>query len=230
MSKEDSNKPIFSLTNLKSTPPRSTEDIRRAIAQGRFAEMTPHLAGDASRLASSVRPIVFLDMDDVLCLSIRFGSREMLKIIQQEVPDRPELWAGLVDAEAAVNLYELHAQFVPWYVISSSWATYLDHDQMCQALTRTKLQFVVDNLHAEWRTPRALSSSRLDEIQWWLEAHREPDQPFLVIDDSYSGTGLAYSPLALNRHVVLCRSGYGFTKKRLKEARYQLQRQLKNET
>jgi hypothetical protein len=179
---------------------------------------------------SSVRPIIFLDMDDVLCLSDQFGSREMLKIIQQEVPDRPELWAGLVDTEAAANLYQLHTEFMPWYVISSSWATYLDHDQMCQALTRTKLQFVVDNLHAEWRTPRALSSSRRDEIEWWLDAHHEPEQPFLVIDDSYSGTGLAHSPLALNGHVVLCRSGYGFTKKRLKEARYQLRRQLKDET
>lgn len=227
MSKENSDKRIFPLTNLRSTPPRSLEDIQLAMAQGRFAEMTPHMAGDTLKLASSVRPILFLDMDDVLCLSDQFGSREMLKIIRQEVPDRTELWAGLVDAEAAGNLYEFHTQFLPWYVISSSWATYLNYDQMCQALTRTKLQFVVDNLHVEWRTPRALSSSRRDEIEWWLDAHRKPAQPFLVIDDTYSGTGLAHSPLALNRHVVLCKIGYGFTKKRLKEAKYQLQRQLK---
>lgn len=230
MNKDDSEKRILSLTNLNSTPPRRAEEIRRTIAQGRFAELTPHLVGDAPMLTPSMRPIVFLDMDDVLCLSDQFGSREMLRIIQKEVPDRPELWAGLVDAEAAINLYELHMQFMPWYVISSSWATYLDHDQMCQALTRTKLKFVVDNLHAKWRTPRALSSSRRDEIDWWLDAHREPVQAFLVIDDTYSGTGLAHSPLALNRHVVLCKSGYGFTKKRLKEARYQLQRQLTDET
>jgi len=222
--------------------------------QGRFAEMTPRLAGEdnigsfsyivepeevvhypnnavmkSSPIIVQPRPIVFLDMDDVLCLSDQFGSREMLRIIQQESPDRAELWAGLVDAAAAVNLYELHLEFMPLYVISSSWATYLDQDQMCQVLIRTKLQFVVDNMHAEWRTPRALSSSRRDEIDWWLAAHREPTQPFLVIDDTYSGTGLAYSPLAQNGRVVLCRSGYGFTKKRLKEARYQLQRQLKDQ-
>lgn len=46
MNKKDSDKRIFSLTNLESTPPRTTEDIRRAIVQRRFAEMTPHLAGD----------------------------------------------------------------------------------------------------------------------------------------------------------------------------------------
>lgn len=230
MSEENSDKRNFSIATLQSTPPRSPDDIRHAITQGRFAEMTPHLAGDVVRLRSSSRPIVFLDMDDVLCLSDQFGSREMLKIFRQEVPDRPELWAGLVDDEAAANVYELHTQFMPWYVISSSWATYLDYAHMCQALTRTKLQFVVDNLHSEWKTPRAFSSSRRDEIEWWLDAHREPEQPFLVIDDTYSGIGLAHSPLALDGRVVLCRSGYGFTKKRLREARYQLQRQLKDET
>ena len=96
---------------------------------------------------------------------------------------------------------------------------------MCEALTRTQLHFVVENLHADWKTPRALSSSRRDEIEWWLEANRKSLQPFLIIDDSYSGTGLAHSPLALDGHVVLCRSGFGFTKKRLKEACWQLQRQ-----
>jgi len=183
----------------------------------------------AGNEAAHARPIVFLDMDDVLCLSNQFGSREMLRIIQQESPDRPELWSGLVDADASANLYELHREFVPRYVISSSWPTYLDHGQMCRVLTRTKLQFVVENLHPEWRTPRARSSSRRDEIQWWLDAHRTPGQAFLVIDDSYSGTGLAHSPLALDGHVVLCKSGYGFTRKRLKEAKFQLLRQLKSE-
>jgi hypothetical protein len=257
MSKKDSGKPIFSIENLRNTPPRTPQDIRRAVVEGRFAEMTPHLAGyddigssadksepkevayqsdigyDASSshkrsIRSNMRPIIFLDMDDVLCLSDKFGSREMLKIIQQEVPDRPELWSGLVDAEAAVNLYELHTEFIPWYVISSSWPTYLDHGQMCHVLMRTSLKFVVDNLHNQWKTPRALSSSRRDEINWWLDSHRENGQPFLVIDDSYSGTELAHSPLALDGHVVLCKSGYGFTKKRLKEAKYQLRRQLAN--
>lgn len=171
------------------------------------------------------RPLVFLDMDDVLCLDDVHHSGQMLKIFEQTIPDYPEMWERLVDAGAAENLRQLHAEFKPVYVISSSWATYLDRAQMSEALTRTQLQFVVENLHAEWRTPRALSSSRRDEIEWWLEAHREPSQPFLIIDDSWSGTRLAHSPLALDGHVVLCRSGFGFTKKRLKEACRQLLRQ-----
>ncbi|THC45868.1 HAD domain-containing protein [Massilia sp. Mn16-1_5] len=171
------------------------------------------------------RSLVFLDMDDVLCLDDVHHSGLLLKIFEQTIPDYPEMWQRLVDFGAAENLRQLHAEFKPVYVISSSWATYLDREQMCEALTRTQLQFVVQNLHAEWRTPRALSSSRRDEIEGWLEAHREPSQPFIIIDDSWSGTCLAHSPLALDGHVVLCRSGFGFTKKRLKEACRQLQRQ-----
>lgn len=170
--------------------------------------------------------LVFLDMDDVLCLDNVHHSGQMLKVIEQNTPDYPELWKCLVDAGAAENLRELHAEFKPFYVISSSWATYLDRAQMCEALTRTQLEFVVQNLHAEWRTPRARSSSRRDEIEWWLDAHREPSQPFIILDDSYSGTDLAHSPLALDGHLILCRIGYGFTKERLKEARSQLLRQM----
>lgn len=174
---------------------------------------------------SDASPLVFLDMDDVLCLDDVHHSGQMLKIFEQKIADYPEMWERLVDAGAAENLRQLHAEFSPAYVISSSWATYLDREQMCEALTRTQLQFVVENLHAEWRTPRALSSSRRDEIEWWLEAHRKPCQPFIIIDDSWSGTRLAHSPLAWDGHVVLCKGGFGFTKKRLKEACRQLQRQ-----
>jgi len=174
---------------------------------------------------SDARPLVFLDMDDVLCLDDVYHSGQMLKIFQQKIADYPEIWERLVDAGAAENLRQLHDEFNPVYVISSTWATYLNREQMCDALTRTQLQFVVENLHAEWRTPRALSSSRRDEIDWWLEAHREPCQPFIIIDDSWSGTGLAHSPFAGNGNVILCKSGFGFTKKKLKEACRQLQRQ-----
>ena len=42
----DRNKPVFSADQLRVTPPRTLGDIRRDIRDGRFAEMTPGLAGD----------------------------------------------------------------------------------------------------------------------------------------------------------------------------------------
>lgn len=45
----DKNKPIFRLEDLKTTPTLTPEelkaDIAKRIAEGRFAEMTPHQAG-----------------------------------------------------------------------------------------------------------------------------------------------------------------------------------------
>lgn len=40
-----SSKTVFSLSSLKCTKPRTAEDIARAKAEGRVAEMTPHQAG-----------------------------------------------------------------------------------------------------------------------------------------------------------------------------------------
>ncbi len=42
----DSSKRMFSASQLKLTPPRTTDDIRRLMREGRFAEMTPGQAGD----------------------------------------------------------------------------------------------------------------------------------------------------------------------------------------
>jgi len=41
----DRNKPKFSADQLRVTPRRTPEDIRRDVRDGRFAEMTPDLAG-----------------------------------------------------------------------------------------------------------------------------------------------------------------------------------------
>lgn len=38
-------RPIFCASQLRITPPQRPEDIRRTLSEGRFAEMTSHLAG-----------------------------------------------------------------------------------------------------------------------------------------------------------------------------------------
>jgi hypothetical protein len=45
VSPSEDNKSVFSMSSLKETPKRSVEDIQRAFAQGRFAELTPDQAG-----------------------------------------------------------------------------------------------------------------------------------------------------------------------------------------
>lgn len=174
----------------------------------------------------NIRPVVFLDMDDVLCISKEHNSLQMLTCFRENRMDCPEFWAGLVDAGAAANLRSLHEEFAPFYVISSTWPMYLDRSQMCDVFARTQLNFVRENLHDTWVTPRALSSCRYEEIDAWLNEFRVDTQPFLVLDDTGSGWSLAHSPLAHDGHVVLCKPGAGFTVDKLEQAREQLRRQM----
>lgn len=41
----EAHKPVFSTSNLAISPPQTDDDIRRLLAEGRFAEMTPEMAG-----------------------------------------------------------------------------------------------------------------------------------------------------------------------------------------
>lgn len=41
----EAQKPVFSTSDLAITPAPTADDIRRSIAEGRIAEMTPDLAG-----------------------------------------------------------------------------------------------------------------------------------------------------------------------------------------
>jgi hypothetical protein len=173
-----------------------------------------------------MRPLVFLDMDDVLCLNEQHTSILMVQRFQKHDLEWPEMWLGLLNADATTNLRSLHDEFAPLYVISSSWVIYLNLHQMCELFKRTSLHIVLENLHEHWQTPRALSSSRRDEVEWWLHEHREPSQPFVILDDTSSGWSLAHCPLDHDGHVVLCEGKQGFTREKLNEARELLSRQI----
>jgi hypothetical protein len=41
----DGDKPVFSASQLRITPPRTAEDIRHDIREGRVSQMTPDQAG-----------------------------------------------------------------------------------------------------------------------------------------------------------------------------------------
>lgn len=177
-----------------------------------------------------MRPIVFLDMDDVLCLNERYTSMQMVQRFQNNDLDCPAMWLNLLNADATANLRSLNQEFAPLYVVSSSWVIHLNPSQMCELFRRTGLYIVLENLHEYWQTPRALSSSRRDEVDWWLLEHREPGQPFVVLDDTSSGWSLAHSPLDHDGHVVLCKVKQGFTIEKLNEARRLLGLQMRLKT
>jgi hypothetical protein len=98
------------------------------------------------------------------------------------------LWECLFDASACKNLRTLDDEFGPEYVISFSWTSFLDRMQIVEVLRRTGIEFVVENLHAEWRTPREAFPYRLTEVDVWLEMNTAcSPRPYVILDDLMSG-------------------------------------------
>ena len=172
------------------------------------------------------KPLIFLDMDDVLVLNETYNGWAALNALSLGVEACPELWQQLVFPEGRDNLRALHEEFGLTYVISSTWATQFTQSEMQEVLRRTGLTFVADNMHADWSTPRKRSSERLQEIEWWLERNPQPGRPFLVLDDESSGESLRTSDLKDAGHVVLCEEWKGLVQDKFEEARRLIRAQV----
>lgn len=177
------------------------------------------------------RALVFLDFDDVISITPAFKGSTVVRAFQKnELDSTPDLWVKIFDCVLCTNLRALHDEFGPRYVISSSWAAFLDRDQVAELLNRTGLDFVAAHLHDDWCTPRSPGSERADEIAGWLAAHNgEAGLAFVVLDDLVSGKSLKGSHLEAN--AVLCDAWRGFTYPKLRTAQKILRAQLaaKNE-
>lgn len=173
-----------------------------------------------------MKPIIFLDFDDVLAIHQVYNSYRVLEAFSGEKNEvAPELWTSVFDASARKNLLLLHKEFSPNYVISSSWASHLNRDQICEVLRRTSLQFVSENLSDYWCTPRDSASGRLNEIEAWLEQHTSSvGYAYVILDDHVSGWGLSDS--WLEDKTVFCDAWVGFTYAKLRTARKILQKQI----
>lgn len=173
-----------------------------------------------------MKPIIFLDVDDVLAISREFTSYQVMTIFKSgDLDSWPELWDGLLCASARRNLAALHSEFDLEYVISSSWSHYLTRDQMREVFDRCQLQFVAENMHEAWTTPKRSGWSRYDEIHNWMSDHLQPARRVLVLDDDQSGASLRGSALCDRGVVVLCAPWIGFDGDKLYEAQRLLRAQ-----
>lgn len=174
-----------------------------------------------------MRPVIFLDIDDVLAISREYTSYQVMATFKSgDLDGWPELWSGLFLAEARANLKALHDEFWPQYVVSSSWSTYLTRVQMQEVFRRTGLEFVADNMNKHWTTPKGAGSARTDEIENWITKHGQRANPTLVLDDHESGWGLLESFLDLQGLVVLCDPWVGFNADKLASAQRLLRAQM----
>ena len=166
-----------------------------------------------------MKPIVFLDFDDVIAIDpVHTGSRVLDAYVRHLHNEITELWSGVFDTTLVRNLLVLHEEFKPSYVISSSWATHLDRVQMVEVLERTGLAFVSESLNEHWCTPRGDVTGRLSEIEAWLELHAPLLEPaYVILDDHVSGGSVSGS--WLEERAVLCNAWHGLTREKLELAR-----------
>lgn len=167
-----------------------------------------------------MKPLIFLDIDDVIATNPEYSGLEVASYFRGEGHiEADELWSRLFLPESVSNLLSLHEEFLPNYVITSSWTNYLSQPQIQYAFAMTGLDFVGKNLHQQWMTPKNETFGRLSEIQAWIAKYHQNAQPILIIDDAESGWNLRNSEFDLNRQVIFCEPRIGFTELRLNQAK-----------
>lgn len=166
-----------------------------------------------------IRPVLFLDFDDVICLNNPYGGYDALTALaeaaQEGTPLRAEdeLWSSLFDHQAIAHLKLVHDEFYPQYVLSTSWRWFFDRVLLVKTLELGGLGFVAQALHLAWATPQiSRRAYRAVEISNWLDQHPESAHSWAVLDDGLSGTGFGTWPRERRQFVVLCQEGVGFQK------------------
>ena len=166
-----------------------------------------------------MRPILFLDLDDVICINAPYGGYDVL------APNRPDdLWEKLFHKPAVEALLQIIDEYQPHVVLTTSWLRLMDRDGFEDMFVRTGLSKVTSSLRpTAWEAPQSSGETRLEAIEGWLAAHHG-QEPFVVLDDALSGTGLIDSSLHEDGVVVLCELNVGLTSDHLDKVRRALVR------
>lgn len=147
--------------------------------------------------------LLFLDIDDVLCLSHPYGGYDVL------APNPPhDLYERLFSAQAVAALHSVMEAHDPAVVISSSWSRLMDRDRIAGVFEKTGLAQVGQGLHPMWQVPPVALATRYETIATWLTRHH-CGEAFVVLDDPLSGSGLAGSDWDRQGRVVLCEPSVG---------------------
>ncbi|MBE0548551.1 MAG: hypothetical protein IH627_13070 [Rubrivivax sp.] len=150
-----------------------------------------------------IRPLVLLDFDDVCCINSPYGGYDVF------APDPPpDLWRRLFHPPAVEVLNDVHKAFRPRWVLTTSWLRFMDRRMAITVLGRGGLGCVALNLHEHWDAEQLHGEDRATAILRWMSKHHE-GEPYVILDDEESGTGLAASTWHRSGNVVLCREGVG---------------------
>jgi hypothetical protein len=168
-----------------------------------------------------MRPILFLDFDDVICLNEPYGGYD---VIAPESERPADLWQRLWHPPAVETLLAVVEAHKPHIVLTTSWLRLMDREGFEQLFAATGLEAVSSALHpSAWEAPglREWGDTRNAAIERWLRTHHA-GEPFAVVDDKLSGTGLRGSRLEREGAVVWCALGVGLNAGHLEQLRGRL--------
>lgn len=149
----------------------------------------------AVTLAPASLPVLFLAIDDVICMTSNCGGFDALAAVKGRHANPDRVYRALFDAGATGALKQVYDQMEARlrYVVSSAWRELFGREQLDLVFRRAGLGFVADHLHKadRWCTPPKLGRNRrVDEIAEWLDRHHQ-GEPFAIVDDTGSGASLA---------------------------------------
>lgn len=172
-----------------------------------------------------MRPLLFLDFDDVICLNAPYGGYAAKAAIDEGVFHRAQDMHGkLFDREAKKFLAAIDEEFKPAYVLSTSWRRIFQRHQLVEILNHCGLQFITARLHQEWATPvQPGQGLRAAEIKSWLRLFPEFSNRWVALDDKLSGSGFKMWSSDERSYVVLCQEHGGLREAEYKQLRAALQ-------
>lgn len=163
----------------------------------------------------SLPPLFFLDVDDVLCLKVKYGGYDVVDALHERHASATAVFREVFSRRACDALGQMHKAMDGRirYVVSSTWREAFDREQLREVFRRGGVGFVASSLHEAWCTPAGhYRGIRVDDIAAWLDRHHR-GEPFAIVDDTFSGPSLKPA-LTKPSHpfagrVVLCQERVG---------------------
>ena len=168
------------------------------------------VSNDESQRKVGRPPLLFLDIDDVLCVSHQHGGRQAAQALNTrlEAGAIPFPWEQLFEEEARLALDLLMQRTGPRIIVTSTWLVLFNRAAMAEVFRLSGLARIADALHPQWDAPQNRFETRLAAIERWLSANHL-GEAFAVLDDCESGTAIAGSSMEREGRVILCEVGRG---------------------
>lgn len=146
-------------------------------------------------IAPTAHPALFIDLDQVICVSRRYGCFAAAAAVNDRHVNPQEVYRLLFQASSVQALKQVHDEMDASlrYVVSSTWREVFTRAQIETVFRSSGLGFVADHLQEadRWCTPPKFGRSRrVNEIAEWLDRHHR-SEPFAIVDDTCSGASLA---------------------------------------